>query len=386
MSPSVATPTRRPSSSTASAIPPAPRSSAAHRVADRAASRRRCRRPRALSHRAAPRGRAGTPMTDGRPAATSADDDGAHPDRRAGADATWSRTRRAQPDDGTSSPIRAPAADDRPGRDVGEGADARRRARRRRRVLTIAWRPIARAGVDDGARQDDRALADARARRDPGRGVDDRRPTGGGPVAVGGDGAAGAAVGPAEPEDDQGRSVGRRRAAEPVGEGGVVAEVRDAGIRGRVGAASGSLKPTTVQPSGRTAAASATTRACSPPPRMTSGRARHRRARGIGGLRGGLGRSPCRDDIARSARRPGRPPGPAGRPRPLARNAGSSARAERGGDRRRASAGTSMTLPSRRRPAWRSPTLTAGRSTAGASISPLELLPSIASAIRSRPQ
>ena len=50
------------------------------------------------------------------------------------------------------------------------------------------------------------------------------------------------------------------------------------------------------------------------------------------------------------------------------------------------SAGTSMTLGPARRPACRSPTLTVGRSTAGASMSPLELLPSIASAIRMRPQ
>ena len=45
-----------------------------------------------------------------------------------------------------------------------------------------------------------------------------------------------------------------------------------------------------------------------------------------------------------------------------------------------------MTLRPRSRPACRSPTFTTGSPTAGASISPLELLPSIASATRIRPQ
>ena len=91
--------------------------------------------------------------------------------------------------------------------------------------------------------------------------------------------------------------------------------------------------------------------------------------------------------IPRRARRPGRRrAGGTAAMRGLA-VAGSSA--SRGAPRRppRGSAGDIDDVrPSRRRPAWRSPTFTAGRPTAGASMRPLELLPSIASAIRSRPQ
>ena len=141
---------------------------------------------------------------------------------------------------------------------------------------------------------------------------------------------------------------------------------------------------TTRHADGSAPAASATTRACSPPPSDDQRAGRHAGTR-IGGLRGGLGRSPCGDDMRRCVPRPDRRPGsPCGHRGP-AGSAGSSARRSACGDRVRVR-GDVDDVGLAPRPACRSPTFTTGSSTAGASISPLELLPSIASATRSRPQ
>ena len=362
----------------------------ASRIVPSAATRQAWRRSvtRGRPSRPAPTsGRAGLPTTV-TPGRHVGDDDGAHADRGAVADRRCGRGRAAPMPTVTSDPMRAPPPTTAPGPTCTNVADADV-------VLDDGARvddgvgADARPGVDDGPGQHDGPGGQVGAGRDPGRGVDDDGP---------------AAPRPRAPRRPARRAGGRpdrrRRRPRGPGRGGhrvgvvangarpdrVIAEVRrTASDRARAESGRGSVKPTRRQPRRDPwRAASATTRACSPPPISSSGRAVTAPA-GSAACVGGLGG--CHAAMISAILAPARPSASAGRAvRRASRGRPASGLAERVGDGGGIGGRVEHVAPRDRRPAWRPPTLTAGRPTAGASTSALEQLPSIASATRSRPQ
>ncbi len=288
---------------------------------------------------------------------------------------------RAEADEGILADPGA-AADDRPGTDVDEAPITTSCSTMAPRVDDRV-RADARAGVHDRAGQHDApsptlALGETQAAV-----VDDRRPAGGGP-----DTAGRRRERPAPPSDPATPRTHHGRRSASIRSSRSAKSASSRGARRR--AAPGSATPVPGRRPRRRSSVRPCPRSLDDDPGVLAAADDHERAAASPldrdrRLARRAGRPPCRDDT-RDPR-----PGPAVANERMARR---HARPEGGIERAcaarprrpRRRAGTSMTFASRRRPSWRSPTLTAGRSTAGASISALELLPSIASAIRRRPQ